>query len=66
MNHKLYKIKTKIQQKIPLRSRNKVSAVRQTVTPNKDVVGVKEVLKQKRGGRGGNVIHSGGGVGVVR
>lgn len=41
MNHKLYKIKTKIQQKIPLRSGNKVSAARQTVTPNEDVVGVK-------------------------
>lgn len=43
MNHKLYKIKTKIQQKIPLCSRNesKVSAARQTVTPNKDVVGEK-------------------------
>lgn len=41
MNHKLYKIKTKIQQKIPHRSGNKISATRQTVTPNKDVVGVK-------------------------
>lgn len=41
MNHKLYKIKTKIQQKIPLRSRNKskVPAARQRVTPNEDAVG---------------------------
>lgn len=63
MNHKLYKIKTKIQQKIPLCSGNKskVSTARQTVTPNKDVVGEKgEVQKQKRGGWGSNVIHSGG------
>lgn len=44
MNHKLYKIKTKtkIQQKIPLQNGNShvsTETQRQTVTPNKDVVG---------------------------
>lgn len=64
MNHKLYKIKTKIQQKIPLHNGKqlKVSTETKTVTPNKDMVGEKreELRSRTEVGWGVNVIHSGG------
>lgn len=64
MNHKLYKIKTKIQQKDspPKWKQLKVSTEtqRQSVTPNEDIVGEEreESNKLNRGEANCHVIHS--------
>lgn len=75
MNHKLYKIKTKKQKynkRFPSKMETKVSTEtqRQTVTPNKDIVGEREELNNlNRGEANCHVIHSAEGwvdhVGVI-